>query len=577
MFSREQRPETSGEKTSLENINSSGKSESQKDSDIPENGSKDASGVSDKSSDSSNFGTLVDLRNTKKDLEDEDWEIIKPALRPTSAFLDSEASFVFFYSLINSDREFTIDKYWEKFYPKILKTNPYQVPDQSIKDVRTEYATALDIMAKQLELRFSDNRSAEGYTIYQKHRRLQFTTKNSRVVVGHGCDVVMHETIFWKPLRRLRQLPQTPSVISATLRIEFKMANVLGHEMAHVVERATRDQPPWNAFWCGQRVAELGRAWETEVYGATLLWGKDLSAMAPLLSVKWPHWDAGTEFSWGAKRLPKGSRTLYVVAMRQIGLLSSQRFWDFYRGSRRRKLLWCPRIIGIRQTYHRKIDQSWDRKRSSEVFEPDERGVLLTVSVLTLASFIVTSIFYHQRTLKPRTNAYVNGSLSVLWMLGFALLAWNLSGLLSHRCTIENWSSELGVMICRIYKALMSFTVIGMLATLCALILDIHTHRATSHLGAYGSMRDPPHDSKNLLHPASEFSDNPNIPSYRQPDLEFPEFSHETKQPYRVQKPIEAGQFGYAAPTEQTSYAGASDMGDLGLMQGPGYASGGVV
>ncbi|MCJ1316288.1 hypothetical protein MMC15_001609 [Xylographa vitiligo] len=203
--------------------------------------------------------------------------------------------------------------------------------------------------------------------------------------------------------------------------------------------------------------------------------------------------------------------------------------------------------------------------------------LLLTVSVLTLASFIATSVFYHQRTLKPRTNAFVNGFLSVLWMLGFALLAWNLAGLLSHKCTIENWSSELGVMVCRIYKALMSFTVIGMLATLCALVLDVRTHRATSHLGAYGSMRDPHSDTKNLLHPAPNFSDNPNTPSYREPDLEFPEFSHETKQPYRVQKPIEAGQFGYAAPTEQTSYAGAADMGDLGLMQGAGYAGGGVV
>ncbi|MCJ1404472.1 hypothetical protein MMC11_007698 [Xylographa trunciseda] len=204
--------------------------------------------------------------------------------------------------------------------------------------------------------------------------------------------------------------------------------------------------------------------------------------------------------------------------------------------------------------------------------------LLLVVSVLTLASFIVTSVLHHQRTLKPRTNALLNGFLSVLWMLGFALLAWNLSGLLSHKCTIENWSSELGVMVCRIYKALMSFTITGMITTLCALILDIHTHRSASHLGAYDSMRDPSnHDSKTNLHPVPIFSDSPNTPSYREADLEIPEFSYEEKRPYRVQKPIEAGQFGYAAPTEQTSYAGAADMGDLGLMQGKGYASGGVV
>ncbi|MCJ1291304.1 hypothetical protein MMC34_002847 [Xylographa carneopallida] len=154
------------------------------------------------------------------------------------------------------------------------------------------------------------------------------------------------------------------------------MANMLGHEIAHAVNSAVREKEPSNAFWGHQRVAEPGRAWETEVYGGTLQWGKYLSPMAPLLSVKWPHWDAGIELLWGTKRLPKGSRTLYVVPMLHIGLLSSQRFWDFYQGSRNRKLLWCPRIIGIRQIYKRKKDSSWDRKRSSESYEPDERGMV---------------------------------------------------------------------------------------------------------------------------------------------------------------------------------------------------------
>ncbi|MCJ1430885.1 hypothetical protein MMC27_000235 [Xylographa pallens] len=376
--------------------------------------SEDASGISDRSSDSSDLGSPVDLRHTKikeitikelkkcghwdldnpapngmtyeihtllrrerwQDLEDEDWKIIEPALRLTSAFLDSKASFVFFYSLINSDREPFHRKQWENVYPRIRKMNPYKAPDQSIEEVRTEYDAALETIAKQLQLRFSNSRALEGYTIRQRHRRTRFTTKKAGVVLGRGCNILIQETIFLKPLRRLRKLPQTPSVISTILRTEFKMANVLGHEIAHAIESATRNEPPWNAFWRDQRVAELGRAWETEVYGATLQWGRYLSPMAPLLSVKWPHWDTGTELSWGTKRLPKGSRTLYVVPMRHIGLLSSQRFWDFYRGSRNRKLLWCPRVIGIRQVYHRKTDRSWDRKRSSEVYEPDERGVV---------------------------------------------------------------------------------------------------------------------------------------------------------------------------------------------------------
>ncbi|MCJ1380094.1 hypothetical protein MMC17_003197 [Xylographa soralifera] len=412
--SREQKSEIPEERVVLEFTDSFEDSELPDTSEAPEDGSEDASGISDKSSGSSDLGSLVNLRRSKlkeitveelkrcghwdldnpapndmtyeihtllrrerwQDLEDEDWKSIEPALRLTSAFLDSEASFVFFNSLINADREFFNRKQWENFYPRIQKMNPHEAPDQSIEEVRTEYDAALDTIAKQLQLRFSNSRSAEGYTIHQKHRPIRFTTMKSSVVVGQGCNILLQESIFLKPLRRLRKLPQTPSVISTIQRIEFKMANVLGHEIAHVIESAVRNEPPWNAFWLDQRVAELGRAWETEVYGATLQWGRYLSPMAPLLSVKWPHWDTGTELSWGTKRLPKGSRMLYVVPMRHIGLLSSQRFWDFYRGNRNRKLLWCPRIIGIRQEYHRKTDRSWDRKRSSEVYEPDQRGVV---------------------------------------------------------------------------------------------------------------------------------------------------------------------------------------------------------
>ena len=47
-------------------------------------------------------------------------------------------------------------------------------------------------------------------------------------------------------------------------------------------------------------------------------------------------------------------------------------------------------------------------------------------------------------------------------MVGFGLLTWNLSSLLSNRCDIEHWDHETGVMICRIYKSLETFSVTGM-------------------------------------------------------------------------------------------------------------------
>lgn len=39
--------------------------------------------------------------------------------------------------------------------------------------------------------------------------------------------------------------------------------------------------------------------------------------------------------------------------------------------------------------------------------------------------------------------------------------------------------------------------------------------------------------------------------------------SHDAARPYKVQKPIEAQQFGYNAPSEQTSYGGGGGTGWL--------------
>lgn len=87
---------------------------------------------------------------------------------------------------------------------------------------------------------------------------------------------------------------------------------------------------------------------------------------------------------------------------------------------------------------------------------------LLSVSSCTNISIIITTYFYHERDLKPRLSLYINSFLTFLWCLGFALLTWNISGLLNAQCSITQWEHETGVMICRLYKALESFTITGM-------------------------------------------------------------------------------------------------------------------
>ena len=73
-------------------------------------------------------------------------------------------------------------------------------------------------------------------------------------------------------------------------------------------------------------------------------------------------------------------------------------------------------------------------------------------------------MFYHLRTLSPKVNMFCNIASLTLWALGLALLMWNLSGTLTHKCNVSNWSNFAGVMVCRLYKALAAFTVVGLYA-----------------------------------------------------------------------------------------------------------------
>lgn len=89
---------------------------------------------------------------------------------------------------------------------------------------------------------------------------------------------------------------------------------------------------------------------------------------------------------------------------------------------------------------------------------------LLTVSSLSLLSLLFTyTLHYHyQGSLSPRINVWVNTALLMLWCLGLSLLVWNINHLLADKCSIMTWSSERGVMVCRLYKALTAFTIISL-------------------------------------------------------------------------------------------------------------------
>lgn len=113
---------------------------------------------------------------------------------------------------------------------------------------------------------------------------------------------------------------------------------------------------------------------------------------------------------------------------------------------------------------------------------------LLAVSLLTIAIFLATTIlhFFGTSPLQtPLTNTLLNAALLLLWAVSFALLSWWSAGTLRHVCTRANWDDDTGISICRTYKALFSFALLGLVATGAALFLDIKAQRGATSRGKF--------------------------------------------------------------------------------------------
>ncbi|EME49564.1 hypothetical protein DOTSEDRAFT_49802 [Dothistroma septosporum NZE10] len=112
--------------------------------------------------------------------------------------------------------------------------------------------------------------------------------------------------------------------------------------------------------------------------------------------------------------------------------------------------------------------------------------VLLTsASLFSIAALSITILLHCCVGLNPRLNLGVNGVLLVLWGLSWCLLTWYMSGTLANMCDVEHWNEEVGIMVCRIYKALFTFTLLGFVSTIAAFVLDIYVFRQQTRRGVY--------------------------------------------------------------------------------------------
>ncbi|KAE9375207.1 hypothetical protein N431DRAFT_402554 [Stipitochalara longipes BDJ] len=118
--------------------------------------------------------------------------------------------------------------------------------------------------------------------------------------------------------------------------------------------------------------------------------------------------------------------------------------------------------------------------------------VLFAVSLSTIVALTVTICLYNFTYLAPSFNLVLNGSTSILWAMGFAMLSWSVrnSHVLARQCTGKEFGGEAEAGVCRDYKALWAMALCGTVSTFAALALDIKTQRKTTHRGAYALPED---------------------------------------------------------------------------------------
>jgi hypothetical protein len=157
----------------------------------------------------------------------------------------------------------------------------------------------------------------------------------------------------------------------------------------------------------------------------------------------------------------------------------------------------------------------------------------------------------------------INIPLLVLWILGLSLLGWNMAGTLGHVCNAANWGSDAGIMVCRIYKALFTFTLLGAISAVAMVVLDIKVRRKQNRLGKYVQTDDAAHDLKSSRDVFSSGALGGHHDEQVEPWQRAGHEPHDYDSPGLSRERIRSDHFGYTSPSEQTHY----DSGNYGARE----------
>ena len=311
-----------------------------------------------------------------------------PILRLASAILDTEACFKLWYTIINAEPVIDEDQSEKagETITTIQTINIYSSVNPSPAELREEFRRTVVHISHFLQIGLFDPNDpsladvqrashVDGFTQYEVDQKICMRTSHRPRIEGIGSKMSI-STRTLSEISRLESLePKTPAIINKILRLQFSVANTIGHELTHVVAAATR-LAAVEPYYNDQSLNELGHAFEMEVFGGIEL--KDDNN--PLLGhSKWP-----TTFSrpndaylvW-ARRPPKGSSTCYIIPGYYVCQLGQQAFWDLWRNVRNDKLLHIPRVLGMRFRGLGEVDPTWRESQSSEgKWSADSDGVV---------------------------------------------------------------------------------------------------------------------------------------------------------------------------------------------------------
>lgn len=291
-------------------------------------------------------------------------------LRLASALFQCPASIAFHYDIMFGTREYLPEA--SQQHGQACQRLRHIHTNQDEVAIRTEFDTMMLRIAQHISFCFY-KQSDPGFThlnafavTRRNVARPTFFLPGAR---QSGDGSVIHINYQY-----IENLSKGNMPLSQLLRLQFYMALTISHEIAHAINNAV-SVLLYEPFYEDQRLSELGRAWENEVFGGMTELIFETDARNPLAFAKWPTYADKATPRNGVLALkgPKRYTTWYFVSMKWVNDIQQQWFWDVPGDTTKLRI---PKRVGFQKKYRdADYDRDWDQEKSSEGRWPgDSRG-----------------------------------------------------------------------------------------------------------------------------------------------------------------------------------------------------------